>query len=112
MRVTYYKSAELPSLKIWWYSDDNTLVDLSAVDSWSLKIGSPGSAAVLTKTTGITGAAGAGSEPSGTPNVVVAWAAGDLNLTPGVYGLQLTATTSGTGDRVLTGTIDIRDVIT
>ena len=112
MRIAWHRSAELPSLKLWWYDDDDeTLVDLSAVSSWSLKIGHPGSAALLTKTTGITGAAGSGSEPDGTPNVVVAWSAGELNLTPGAYGFQITATTAS-GDRVLLATIEIRDVIT
>lgn len=98
--ISYYKNAELPSMRVWWVDDDGSLVDLSTVLSWSLKIGQIGETALLTKTSGITGAAGAGNEPDGTPNMVVAWASGELNLAAGAYVLQVTATMS-TGDRVL-----------
>lgn len=109
--LSWYSSAEEPALQIWWYDDDGDLIDFSSgVTGWSLKIGNPGSAAVLTKTTGITGAAGTGSPGSGTPNVQVVWAAGQLNITPGVYSLQLTATTAQ-GDRVLSTPITIRPVV-
>lgn len=107
----YYAHDERPSAEIWWQDDDGTLVDFSSGYTFSLKVGVPGSAALLTKTSGITGAAGAGSEPTGTPNIVVAWTAGELNLTPGIYALQLKATTSSL-DRTLNGSITIHDVIT
>lgn len=106
----YYAHDERPSAELWWRDDDNSLVDLSSGYTFSLKIGNPGSSAVLTKTTGITGAAGSGSEPDGTPNVVIAWSAGDLDLTPGIYALQLKATNSSL-DRTLAGSITIHDVI-
>lgn len=110
--ITYYKNAEAPTLNLWWYSDDGTLVDFSSgVSGWQLKIGQYGETAVLTKTTGITGAAGSGTDPDGTPNVVVVWSAGDLNVTPGHYVLQLTATTTA-GDRVLTAPIRIYNTVT
>lgn len=98
--ITYYKNAEDPSTRIWWVDDDGALVDLSGVSSWSLKIGNPGDSALLTKTAGITGAAGTGVEPSGTPNVVIVWAVGELNLPAGAYTMFLTATVAGR-DRVL-----------
>lgn len=109
--ISYYKTAERPSLELWLVDDAGDLIDLSSGYTFSLKIGEPGSAALLTKTSGITGAAGAGTEPDGTPNVTVAWTAGELALTPGVYVAQLTATTSSL-DRVWTFPIQILDVIT
>lgn len=99
--ITYYKNAEDPSTRIWWLDDDGSLIDMSAVGSWSLKIGNPGEAALVTKTSGITGAAGDGVEPSGTPNVVIVWAAGELNISAGIYVMQLVATTTGR-DRTMT----------
>lgn len=109
--LRYYRTAERPSLEIWWQDDDGTLIDFSTGYTWSLKIGNVGSAALLTKTVGITGAVGAGVEPTGTPNVTVAWTTGELDLAAGNYELQLTATASGV-DRVLTTPIQIIDVIT
>lgn len=113
MRVTYYRTAELPALAVWWYDDDGSLVDFSTATGWSLKIGTtPGATAALTKTTGITGAAGSGTPGNGTANVSVAWDAGELAaLTAGVYVLQITASFAS-GDRVLQATIDVRDVLT
>lgn len=111
MSVQYVATAERPSLDIWWFDRTSTLIDFSSGYTFSLKIGTPGSAALLTKTTNITGAAGAGTAPTGTPNVVVAWAAGDLDLTDGTYDAELTATTSSL-DRVLRFQITILQAIT
>lgn len=109
--LTYARNAERPAAQLWLFDDDGTLIDFSSGYTFSFKIGTRGTAAVLTKTSGIAGAAGAGAEPSGTPNVVVTWSAGELNLTPGTYTWQLTATTGGL-DRVFFGTIKITDIIT
>ena len=109
--LTYKKSAERPAAKLWLFDDDHTLIDFSAGYTFSLKIGTVGSAALLTKTTNITGAAGAGTEPTGTPNVTITWTAGELAITPGVYTWELTCTTSSL-DRVFSGSITIQDVIT
>lgn len=111
MTIRYHTSAERPALEMWIQDDDGTLIDFSSGYTFELKIGATGSAALLTKTTGITGAVGSGTEPTGTPNVSVAWAAGELDITPGAYGLQLTATTGGL-DRVFTTPIRITGVIT
>jgi hypothetical protein len=100
--VRYFANAERPTLRITWYDDADAIIDLSA-STFSLKVGNPGSAALLTKTSGITGAATA-------PNVTIAWTAGELNLTPGTYTYQLTATTSAL-DRTMTGQIQILDVV-
>ena len=109
--LSYAKSAERPAAEFWLFDDDGTLIDLSTGSpTFSFKIGHLGSAAVLTKTSGIAGAAGAGTEPDGTPNCVVTWTTGELNLTPGRYAWQLTINTSSL-DRVFYGSITILDVI-
>lgn len=109
MNVSYKKNAERPTLEIWWFDRSGALINFSGY-SFSLKVGLIGATALLTKTTSIAGAAGAGTAPSGTPNIVVTWVAGDLNLTPGNYAGELTATTSSL-DRVLTFDITIQDVV-
>lgn len=110
MTIRYHSSAERPSLELWLEDDDGTLIDFSSGYTFSVKIGTI-AATLLTKTTGITGAAGSGSEPSGAPNLTVAWTAGELDITPGAYTLQVTATTSGL-DRVFSIPIQIIDALT
>jgi hypothetical protein len=109
--VQYHSTADRPALELWVFDDDGTLIDFSASYTFVFKIGTPGSAALLTKSSGIAGAAGSGVEPTGTPNVVITWVAGDLALTPGNYTGQLTATTSSL-DRVYTFPFTITNVIT
>jgi hypothetical protein len=110
--LQYHETAARPSAQLWLEDADGTLVDLSSGFTFSLKIGHPGSDALLTKTTGITGAAGSGAEPDGTPNCTVAWTAGELaGLDPGVYDWQLTATTGGL-PRVWSGVLEILAAIT
>jgi hypothetical protein len=101
--VRYHATAERPTLRISWYDDDDALIDFSTGYAFSLKVGNLGSAALLTKTSGITGAATA-------PNVTIAWTAGELALTPGTYTYELTATTSSL-DRVMSGQLQILDTI-
>lgn len=109
--LRYYKNAERPEVKLWLVDDDGTLIDFSSGYTFSFKIGNVGSTALLTKTSGITGAAGVGVEPTGTPNVTVTWAAGELAIAPGSYAWQLTCTTTSL-DRVFSGTFKIQDTIT
>ena len=99
--ITYYQSAERPALQLWLFDEDGALIDFSTGYSFTFKLGSPGAAAVLTKTSGITGAAGSGTERGGgTPNVTITFAAGELAaLTAKSYTGQVTATISGQ-DRV------------
>ncbi len=111
MTITYPRGAERPALEIWWVDDDGGLIDFSTGYTFELKLGTPGSTAILTKTTGITGAAGAGVEPTGTPNITVAWAAGELDITPGGYVLQLVATTGGL-DRIRLEPFEIAKTVT
>jgi hypothetical protein len=76
------------------------------------KIGLRGSAALFTKSTGITGAAGAGTEDTGTPNVTVAFTAAELDgVTAGKWLWQLRATSSSL-DRIFDGPLTLLDVIT
>lgn len=110
-KLSYLKNAERPAARLWLFDDDGTLIDFSGAYTFSFKIGVVGSAALLTKTTNIAGAVGAGIEPSGTPNVVVTWAAGELNLTPGAYQWQLTCTVTSL-DRTFAGAFQILDTIT
>lgn len=97
--LSYHLTAERPEAVI-------TLpdaLDVTTGYTFSLKIGHVGSAALLTKTAGITG---------GNGTVTVAWAAGELAgaLTKGSYTVQLTVTTGGL-DRVYEGTFNARGVI-
>ncbi len=109
-RLSWPSSAERPGWNIWWLDDAGELIDFSSGYTFSLKIGPRNGTALLTKTTGITGAAGSGVEPTGTPNVVVTWSTGELAIAQGVYRLELTATTSST-DRVLACDVAITGVV-
>ncbi|HRD59393.1 hypothetical protein [uncultured Nocardioides sp.] len=110
--LTYYRTAERPAIKLWLLDDDGTLIDFSTGYTFEFKLGRPGAAATLTKTTGITGAAGSGTETSGTPNVNVSFTAGELDaLVPkGNTTWQLRTTTGGV-DRVWQGPFKLLDVI-
>jgi len=111
MTVSYHSTAERPILKLWLEDDAGALIDFSSGYTFSFKIGNAGSSALLTKTSNIAGAAGAGSEPDGTPNVTITWSAGELELTPGAYMGQLTATSSSL-DRVFVFPLEILPVVT
>lgn len=93
--LRYYQGAARPDLKLWLLDDDGSLINFSSGYTFELKVGLVGSPALLTKTTGIVGAAGAGVEPTGIPNVTASWAAGELAITVGAYSWQLKATSSG-----------------
>jgi hypothetical protein len=97
--VRYYSTAERPALELWLLDDDGSLINFASGYTFVFKIGVPGETALLTKSSGITGAAGAGNEPTGTPNVTITWSAGELAILSGSYTGQLTATTSSL-DRV------------
>lgn len=107
-RLQWHQNAELPQLRVWWEDDDGNLVDFSAgVVSWEVKIGDAGGCSQLLKTSGITGAVGSGIESTGTPNVTVDWSAGELDITPDIYTLQITARYSSLSDRVMTAPLRI-----
>lgn len=117
MSVRYYRGVTRPALQLWLQEANGLLIDFSSGWTFELKLGVaprrpqgiPG-AAVLTKTTGIAGAAGAGEEPNGTPNVVVTWAGSELDHPYGSYVWQLKATTGG-NPRIFAGLLDIVPVL-
>lgn len=79
--ISYKAGAELPAYTPTLRVND-TVVNLSSGYTFNVTVDFP---TPLVKTSGITGAA---SEP----NLNVAWAAGELAVTPGVYGMVITAT--------------------
>lgn len=104
--LRYHAGAERPALKLWLQDDDGTLIDFSSGYSFELRVGLPGQTPLLTKTSGIVGAAGAGVEPTGTPNVTISWTSGELAITVGAYSWQLKATTGGL-DRYFSGVFHV-----
>lgn len=106
--LTYIQGSDLPDAAIRWEDSTGTLIDYSTGYTFELKIGSPGTTALLTKSTGITGAAT-------DPNITVAWATtGELNtLAVGTHSAQLKATrTADSKHRFLPFEIRIDPAIT
>jgi hypothetical protein len=109
---TLYRTGERPDVRLWLVDESDALVDLSSGFTFEFKLGTVGSAATFTKTTGITGAVGAGVRPTGTPNLVMTFNAAELDgLTRGPTTGQIKATTGGK-DRFWQCTVQVRDVIT
>lgn len=103
MSLSYIQGADLPDATFEWRDRLGALIDFSTGYTFVVKLGTPGSAATVTKSSGITGAATA-------PNVTVAWStSGELNtLTPGVYTLDLIATrTSDSKQRILRDSLTV-----
>jgi hypothetical protein len=99
----YVQGADLPDLALTWLDDEGDVIDFATGYTFQLKLGVPGSAASVTKTSGMTGASTA-------PNLTVAWAdSAELNtLDPGVYTLQVKATrTSDSKHRFLRGKLRV-----
>jgi hypothetical protein len=92
-RLLFSAHAEDPGPGVWWRSRAGALIDFTGY-TFVAKI-TDGVTSLVTKTTGITGAAGAGSAPDGTPNIAIDWAADELDITPGEYTLELTPTSGG-----------------
>jgi len=99
----YVVGADAPSLGL-FVRENGTLLDLSSGYTFSLKVvTAAGSAAEFTKTSGISGAAGSGLPPSGTPNVTIQWAtSGELNSLSAStrYLAQLTITGGDSRQRI------------
>lgn len=110
--ITYRRTAERPDIQLWLEDEDGALIDFSTGFTFVFKIGLRGNAALFTKSTGITGAVGSGTEDTGTPNVTVAFTAGELDsVTAGKWLWQLRATSSSL-DRIYDGPFTLLDVIT
>lgn len=111
--IRIHKTAERPSIELWWQAADGSLIDFTTGYTFTFKVGDPSSAAIFTKTSGITGAAGSGTQQSGTPNITITFTAGELDSvdTSRKYTWQLRATTGGL-DRIFEGEIRFLPVIT
>ena len=107
--LVYALGDELGDAEIDWEDSDGAVISFASGYTFSLKVGTKGSAALFTKTSGITGAATF-------PNLTIAWAiSGELNAitTPGGYVLQITATrTADSKTRTLTVPLVIEDRVT
>lgn len=107
--ISMHRTAELPYFELWWFDSLGELVDFSTASSFTLDVKRAGATtAVLTKSSGITGDVGSGDETAGTPNVVVAWEPGDLDIEPDRYTAILTARFPGTLDRVMEFGLTVR----
>lgn len=108
--VTYYKTGERPDLELWLTDQSGALINFSTY-TFVFKIGYLGETALVTKSAGITGAAGSGTEASGTPNVTISLTSGELDsVAASLYTGQLKATTGGL-DRFYQFDLEIRDVV-
>ena len=106
MALIYYKGAELPDAEITWLDSVNNVINFSTGYTFTIKIGNPGQNALLTKTSGITGASTA-------PNIVIAWAVNDLNIASGTYTMDIIANLTATNkDRIQSTPITINNVVT
>jgi hypothetical protein len=93
-KLEYSQHAEDPQPGVWWTTRANALIDYTGY-TFTLKIHNS-TTTVLTKTTGITGAAGSGTPPTGTPNIAIQWAVDELlNIPAGEYTMELTPRTGG-----------------
>lgn len=84
-KVEYIQGTLLPDLTLELRDDDGNLINFSGY-AFTLRVGVPGQTRVLSKPSGITGT-------STSPNVTIAWTAGELDtITPGAYEADLIAT--------------------
>lgn len=99
--LEYHRSDELPQW-VATISYNGSLPDFSS--GWTFRVviaEDTESAAVLTKTTGITGATGG--------VITVAWASAELDIAPGEYVIQLKATrTSDSAEATVADVITIK----
>ena len=74
----YHTTSERPAIT-YWYRVNRTLIDFSTGYTFTVVVTTlDGETTLITKTSGITGAAGSGTETDGTPNLTVTWGAGEL----------------------------------
>lgn len=106
IELVYYRTAKRPVIELWLLDDDGNLVDFTGA-TFEFKLGEPGEVADFTKTTGITGAAGSGTEPDGVPNVVITFDSEIDNVPARFYKWQL----RDDQDRIYQGPFVLKDVI-
>lgn len=107
MAIQYYKGAELPDAEITWLDADGNVINFSTGYTFQVKIGITGSAAIITKTTGVTGSAVA-------PNITISWDVDELNtIATGTYNMDIKANLTATSkDRIQSTSITILGVVT
>ena len=86
-KVEYVQGSDLPDLALSWFDYSGAIIDFTSGYSFELKLGKPGSPALVTKTTGFTALLT-------DPNLIVSWAStGELNsIAVGEYRCQIRAT--------------------
>ena len=90
--VSYIDDADLGELEVWW-TNCGDLIDFAMGWTFLVEIGQRWQPAVISKTTGVTGGTGSGTEDNGVPNLVIEWDLGELDvLTPGEWVIEITAT--------------------
>jgi len=82
--IEYVAGAERPALTIEFLDEDNAVIDLTGFTG-SVKLGLDTTTTALTKSTGVS---------CSSTGMSIAWAAGDLALTPGTYLGEAIATAS------------------
>jgi hypothetical protein len=103
---TYTQGADLPDLPIDWEDSSGDLHNFEDGWTFTLRIGTPGQAAVLEKTDTIVGQAAS-------PNVTIQWEAGELDdITPGTHYAHLRAVRDSDGKkRILPFRITVRKAV-
>jgi len=83
----YVQGSDLPDLGIEWYDSDGNVRDFSTGWTFVVKVGTPGSAALFSKSSGIVGSATI-------PNLTISWStSGELNtIAAGLYSADIIAT--------------------
>jgi len=111
--LVYYRTAELPEIELWLRDRAGNLIDFSVVGyTFQFKLGQLNQNGVFTKTTDINGFVGSGTATSGTPNVKITFAAGEIdNVAPKHWTWQLRATKDGK-DRFWQGPFQLAPIIT
>lgn len=84
-KTSYVQGAELPPLLVVFEKEDGTVVDVTSA-TFTFKLGLDTTSTALTKTSGISGS---------TSGATVNFSAGDLDISPGNYIGELTATIGG-----------------
>lgn len=102
-QLAYPQGTDSPDAVFWWLDYNDALINFSSGYTFTAQILREDDTIVVNKTTGITGAAGAGSEPSGTPNLTLAWSNNQIDtLAAGRYTLRVVANNTASGkDRIL-----------
>jgi hypothetical protein len=95
LTVDYRKGDELPNVPVYWVekrpNQADLVYNLGAGWTFTVLVGLPDEPALLTKTSGVTGAATL-------PNVSIVWDEGELDVLPAdVYVATLVATEAATG---------------